>query len=76
MCSRTESCLLTAIRCKAEILAEEWQHVVLESIGDCAGVRTRVNFKAVSDSVVIEDGVQFYGIESQPVLIAYIHKLQ
>src|ERR1039458_5283623 len=74
MCSRSECCSLTAICREAEILAEEWQHVVLESIGDCADMRAGANLKAVGDSVVIEDGVQFHGIESQPVLIADIHR--
>src|ERR1022692_2852573 len=74
MCSRSECCSLTAICREAEILAEEWQHVVLESIGDCTDMRAGVNLKAVRDPIVIEDGVQLGSIESQSVLIAHIHR--
>jgi hypothetical protein len=65
--------LLTAVRRKAEILAEKGQHVVLESIRDRAGVRAGVDFKTVCDAVVIEDRVQLGGIESQSILIADVH---
>ena len=50
--------MLAAICREAEILTEERQHMILESIGDCAGVRAGVDLKAVCDSIVIEDIVQ------------------
>ena len=66
--------MLVAIFRKAEVLAEKWQHVVLESIGHRAGVGTGVNFEGILDSVVIENLVQLGGIEAQTILIAYIHR--
>ena len=72
--SETAVWSLTTICREAEALAEERQHVVLESIGNCADMRAGVDFKAVRDSVVIENGVQFHSIEPQPVLIADIHR--
>jgi hypothetical protein len=58
---------------KAEILAEKRQHVILEAISDSAGVCAGVDFEAVYDAVVIENGMEFAGIDAQTVLIAYIH---
>ena len=49
---------------KAEILAEKWQHVVLESIGHRTGVCAGVDLKAVCDSVVIQDLVQLDCVEA------------
>ena len=46
---------LLAIRLKAQILAEERNHVVLEPVRNRAGMRARVDLEAVGDSVVIED---------------------
>ena len=65
-------CLLTTCL-EAEILAEERQHMVLETICNGADVRAGVDLKAVCDSVVIEDGVQLGGIESQSILVAHVH---
>ena len=53
-----------ATYCEAEILAEERQDVILESVRDRAGVRARVNLKTVCDSVIIEEIVQLSGIKS------------
>jgi signal transduction histidine kinase len=85
LCSGRACCVKPAAGCKpgphtlatlcreAEILAEERQNVVLEAIGDCAGVRAGINLEAVCDSVAIEDVVELGGIESQAILIAHIH---
>ena len=67
------SALLTAAFGKAEILAEERHHMVLEAIGYGADMRTHINLEAVCDSVVIEDFVQFRGIEPKAILIAHVH---
>jgi hypothetical protein len=47
--------------------------MVLESICDRTGVRAGVDFKTICDAVVIENRVQLGGIESQAILIAYVH---
>jgi hypothetical protein len=65
--------MLTAICRKAEVLAEKREYMVLESIRDRAGVRAGVDFKTVCDAVVIENCMQLGGIESQSILIAYVH---
>ena len=65
--------VLTAALCKAEILAEERHHMVLEAIGYGADMRTRIDLETVCDSVVIKDFVQLRGIEPQAILIAYVH---
>src|SRR3954464_13850159 len=66
--------MLSAICREAEILTEERQDMVLESIGDCAGVRAGIDLKGVCDPIVIEDIVQRDGIEPQSVLIADVHR--
>ena len=48
-------CILAAICRKAEVLAEKWQHVVLEPIGHRAGMGTGVNLEGICDSVIIEN---------------------
>ena len=65
--------LLLAVRLETEILAEERHHVILKSIGNSAGVRARINFKAVNNSVAVEYIVQLPGIDAQAVLISHIH---
>src|ERR1017187_4625781 len=64
--------LLTA-RLEAQVLAEEWHHVVLEAIGDGAGVRAVIELKSVRDAVLVEHFVQLDGIHAQSILIAYIN---
>jgi len=65
--------VLTANCREAKILAEKREHMVLESIRNRAGVRTGVDFKTVCDAVAIENRVQLGGIDSQAILIAYVH---
>jgi hypothetical protein len=48
---------LLAIRGKAEVLVEERQDMILESVGDGAGVRAGVDLEAVRNPVVIQDVV-------------------
>ena len=67
-----DSCLLAA-RLKAKILAEERHHVILEAVGDGAGMRAGVDFKAVRDAVGVEYVVQLDGVEAQAILVADIH---
>jgi hypothetical protein len=43
---------LPATRLKAKILAEERQHMILETIRYLAGVSTRIDFEGVRDSLV------------------------
>jgi hypothetical protein len=47
-----------------EIPAEEWYHVILETVSHCTGVRARVNLKAVRDPVFIEDVVKLAGVDT------------
>ena len=65
--------MLSAICREAEILTEERQDMVLESIGDCAGVCAGIDLKGVCNPIVIEDIVQPDGIEAQTVLVADVH---
>lgn len=65
--------MLVAICREAQILTEERQHMILEPIGDCAGVRARVDLKAVCDSVVIQNGMQLPGVDAQAILVAHVH---
>ena len=55
---------LFAFRLEAEILAEEGHCVILESISNGAGVRARVNLKAVRDAIVVQDVMQFCRVEA------------
>src|ERR1017187_7463938 len=64
--------LLTA-SLEAQVLAEEWHHVILEAIGDGARVRAVIELKGVRDAVLVEHFVQLDGIRAQSILIAYIN---
>ena len=72
-CPASPAVWLLAARGKAQILAEERHHVILESVGDRAGVRPRINLKAVRDSVVVHDVMQLGGVKAQAVLVAHVH---
>jgi hypothetical protein len=62
--------LSLAVQGRAQVLAEEGHDVVLEAIGDCAGVGSVIDLEAIDDAVAVEDIVQLGGIEAQAVLIA------
>jgi hypothetical protein len=47
---------------KAKILAEKWHHVNLEVISHFTGVSAWINFGLVRDSILIENIMQFAGI--------------
>src|ERR1035441_10771690 len=66
------NCLLAA-RLKTEILAEKRHHVILKAVSHGAGVRARIDFKAVRDSILVENIMQLAGIDAQAVLISHIH---
>ena len=55
---------LFAARLKAQILTEEGQDVILETVGDFAGVGTGIDLEGVGDSILVERVVQFSGIDS------------
>ena len=48
--------------------------MVLESVSNRTGVCARVDLKAVSNSVVIQDFVQLDGVEAQAILIADVDR--
>jgi hypothetical protein len=48
---------LSAVRRRTQVFAEERENMILESVGDCAGMRAGINLEAVSDPIVIEDVV-------------------
>src|SRR3982750_4184962 len=54
----------------AQAAAEERQHVILEPIGNAAGVRARVDLERVGDAVAIEHVVELARVDAQAVLIA------
>src|ERR1700677_1816460 len=64
---------LRAVGCKAEVLAKEWHHVILEPVGYCAGMGTRINLEAIVQFVAVEDLMQLSCVHAQVVLIADIH---
>src|SRR5450631_1428095 len=64
---------LAAIRLEAQVLVEELHHMILKTVSHCAGVGARVDFKAIGDSVAVEDVVQLTRVDFQTVLIADIH---
>src|ERR1035441_2585947 len=66
------NCLLAA-RLKTEILAEERHNVILKAVSHGAGVRARIDFEAVRDSVLVENIMQLAGIAAQAVLISHVH---
>ena len=47
--------------------------MILEAIGDGAGVRAVIELKGVRDAVLVEHFVQLDGIHAQSILIAYIN---
>ncbi len=49
--------------------------MILEAIGDGAGVRARIDLEVVRDPILIENIVQFAGIDTQAVLVTNIHGL-
>jgi len=49
---------------KTEILTEERNHVILNAIGDLARVSALVHLEAVRDSILIQNVVQFGGIDA------------
>lgn len=54
--------LLAAARLKTKMLTEKRQHMILEAIGHFTRVRALIHFKAVRDSVPVEDFVQLAGV--------------
>ena len=46
--------------------------MILKSIRHRAGVRARIDLKAVRDAILVEDLVQLAGIDAQAVLIAHV----
>ena len=48
--------------------------MILKTVRDSAGVRAGIDFKAVRNSVVVEDIVQLARIDSQSVLISNVHR--
>jgi hypothetical protein len=71
---RGEFADLAAIRFEAQVLVEELHHMILKTVSHCAGVGARVDFKAIGDSVAVEDVMQLTRVDSQAVLIADIHR--
>ena len=57
---------------ETEILAKEGHHVLLEAIGDRAGVRARIDLEAVRDSILIQNIVQFSVIDTQAILVTNV----
>ena len=54
---------LLTIGLEAEILAEKRHDVILETIGDRAGVGAGINLKSIGDPVLIQDVVELAGID-------------
>ena len=71
--SQTHLFNLLAVGLKAEILAEEWHHVILKTVSHCARVRTGINLEAVRDSILVQNIVELAGIDSQTVLVAHVN---
>ena len=55
---------LPTVGLKAEIFAKERHHMILEAVRHGAGMRPRINFKAVRNSIVIQNLMQFVGIDA------------
>ena len=55
---------LTAAGLRAEVLAEELHHMILKAVSHGAGVCAGIDFKAVRDSILVENVVQFAGIHA------------
>ena len=49
---------------KIQVVAEKRENVILEAIRDGTGVGTRIDFKAVCDSVLVKNIVQFASVRS------------
>lgn len=54
---------LAATCSETETVAEERHYVILETVGNFAGVSTRVHLKAVRYSVFVENFVKLDGVE-------------
>lgn len=63
-----------AVFSKAEILAEEWHHMILKTIRHSARVRAVIDRKAVRDAVAVENFVYLAHVKAQPVFIAYVQR--
>lgn len=70
---RSEGLCTTALRAQralalllfeSQVVAKELEHVILETVRNGAGVSACIDFKAVPDSVLIENIVQFAGVRS------------
>ena len=46
--------------------------MILEAIGDCAGMCAVIDLKAVADAVSIQPLMQALGIGAQAVLVSYV----
>ena len=58
---------------EAKILAEKREHMILKPVRHLACVSAGINVEAVRDSILIKNLVEFYGIGSQTVLVAYVY---
>ena len=65
--------LLVAVGRGAEIFAEEWHDMVLETVGYGAGVGAVVDLEGVGETIFVEDIVELAGVEAKVVLVAYVH---
>ena len=61
---RNTSYLLPATCLKTKILVEKRHHMVLEAIRNFTGMSARINFEAVRDSILVENVMQFAGIDA------------
>ncbi len=48
--------------------------MILETVCHLTGMRSRIDLKAVCDSVLIKNVMQLGGIDAQAVLVAYIDR--
>lgn len=55
---------LTAAGLRAEVLAEELHHMILKAVSHGAGVRAGIDLKAVRDSILVQNVVQFAGVDA------------
>jgi len=56
------------------MFAEEWGHLILETVRHSAGMRACVNFKRIGDAVPIEHVVQLGRIWEQVVLVSNVDR--
>src|SRR3954470_3549378 len=57
--------LVPGNRLLLNVLAEERQHMILESVGDGTGVRAGIDLELVRDSISIENLMQLASIDPQ-----------